>query len=123
MEASPLDWNTFAERMDEAKDAALHRRDRLAYLGGSVTWRIPNARIYITAEDAAKQLGVSPRRVRVLCEQRRIPGARRSRAGKGRGWLVPAERRSGGDYFVSVSPKTKGPALRAQVLSTADLPF
>ena len=123
MEASPLDWSTFAERMEAGRDAADRNRARLAYMGGRVTWKRPELTVYLSAEEAAAKLGVIERRVRALCKQRRIPGARRSRSGKGRGWLVPAHRQPDGEYRVIVTPKTLGPKLRALALSTANLPF
>ena len=135
MEASPLDWSTFAERMEAGRDAADRNRGRLAYLGSRVTWARPKLTIWLSSEDAAAQLGVIERRVRALCKQRRIPGARRLRTGKGRPWQIPAHRQPDGEYRVIVTPKTRGPALRSglerasspripvQSLSSGDIPF
>ena len=123
MEAYPLEWSTFAERMEAGRDAADRARGRLAYLGSRVTWARPKLTIWLSSEDAAAQLGVIERRVRALCKQRRIPGARRLRTGKGRPWQIPAHRQQDGEYRVIVTPKTLGPKLRALALSTANLPF
>ena len=41
---------------------------------------------YITAKEAAQKWGISQRRVQVLCEQGRIPGASRL----GWAWAVPS---------------------------------
>lgn len=40
----------------------------------------------ISAKEAAKLLGVSDRRIRVLCEEGRIPGAKKV---GGAGWILP----------------------------------
>ena len=113
MGASPLDWSTFAERMEAGRDAADRNRGRLAYLGARVTYKRPRLTVYQTPEEAAVQLGVIPRRVRALCDQGRIPGAFRARKGKGRPWRIPSHRQPDGTYLVVVTPKTKGPgALR-----------
>jgi excisionase family DNA binding protein len=42
---------------------------------------------FVTVEDAALRAGVSRQRVRLLCKQGRLPGARRF----GRDWLVPVQ--------------------------------
>lgn len=49
---------------------------------------------------AAKQRGISVRRLQILCKQRRIPGARFV----GRVWLLPEN--------YSVTPGLRGPKLR-----------
>lgn len=41
----------------------------------------------ITIAEAAQRLGLDPSRVRVLCRQRRIPGAKLL----GRVWMLPAD--------------------------------
>ncbi len=51
----------------------------------------------IDVATAAKQLGVDVSRVRVLCRERRIPGARLV----GRTWMIPQE--------FKVTPGTRGP--------------
>jgi hypothetical protein len=123
MEASPLEWSTFAERMEAGRDAADRDRARLAYMGGRVTWKRPELTVYLSAEETAVKLGVIERRVRALCKQRRIPGARRLRTGKGRPWQIPAHRQPDGEYRVIVTPKTLGPPLRSLLLSPGDLPI
>lgn len=54
----------------------------------------------ITLSIAAKQRGISVRRLQILCKQRRIPGARFV----GRIWMLPEN--------YSVLPGSRGPALR-----------
>jgi hypothetical protein len=56
----------------------------------------------ISADDGAARLGVTSRRFRVLCRERRISGARFI-AGR---WFVP-------ERFV-VTPGTRGPAMGAK---------
>lgn len=53
----------------------------------------------ISTAQAAEQLGVTPLRVRVLCKQRRIPGARLI---AGRVWMLPPD--------FEVTPGSRGPA-------------
>ena len=53
----------------------------------------------ITAQDAAAKSGVTVQRLRVLCRERRIPGARLI----GRQWFVPED--------FEVTPGERGPAL------------
>ena len=53
----------------------------------------------ITAAEAAAKLGITVVRLRVLCRERRIPGARLI----GRTWMLPAN--------FTVKPATRGPAL------------
>jgi len=40
---------------------------------------------YITAQEAAKKWGVTPRQVQILCKENRIPGASRM----SRIWIIP----------------------------------
>ena len=40
---------------------------------------------YITVQEAALKWGISPRRVGILCNQGRIPGAQRA----GSRWIIP----------------------------------
>jgi excisionase family DNA binding protein len=53
----------------------------------------------ISTGEAAIKLGVSKRRIQILCEQGRIKGARRI----GRAWVVPAT--------IRIEPADRGPAL------------
>ena len=54
----------------------------------------------ISSADGAAQLGVTPARIRALCQQRRISGARLI----GRIWMLPAD--------FNVTPATRGPKLK-----------
>jgi hypothetical protein len=56
----------------------------------------------ISIETAAARLRVTPARVRVLCRDRRIAGARLL----GRTWMLPAD--------FSVTPGTRGPKLKGR---------
>jgi hypothetical protein len=56
----------------------------------------------ITLAEAAKRQGVTPERIRVLCAQRRIPGARLT----GKVWRVSVQ--------FTITPGTRGPALSAR---------
>jgi hypothetical protein len=122
-ELQEYDHASFTDRMADGRDAADRDRRRLAYLGSRVSYALPKLVIWLSSEDAAAQLGVIERRVRALCKQRRIPGARRIRTGKGRPWQIPAHRQPDGEYRVIVTPKTLGPPLRSLLLSPGDLPI
>jgi hypothetical protein len=61
--------------------------------------------LLIDAEHAARVLGLTSKRVRVLCSQGRIPGARLF----GRMWQIPARARAGGALEIRVTPGTSGP--------------
>ena len=117
MELMEYDYASFRERMDQARDAKPHPDCRLRAV---VSWKRP-AR-YQTVEDAAARLGVSVRRVRALCDQRRIPGVIQRRSLKGKPYLIPRD-------AVPI-PGSRGPKSRsitglerAVPLSTPDLPF
>jgi excisionase family DNA binding protein len=55
----------------------------------------------ITTREAAVILGVSERRVQILCKQRRIKGAKLV---AGRAWQIPAD--------FEIKPGTRGPKLK-----------
>ena len=59
----------------------------------------------ISTADAAAILGVTPRRMRALCHQRRIPGARLT----GRDWHIPVT-----DGRIEIIPGTRGPNPRRE---------
>jgi len=52
--------------------------------------------MYMTAKEAAEKWGISDRRIRILCSERKIPGAFQ----EGRGWKIPidAEKPADGRY-------------------------
>jgi hypothetical protein len=54
----------------------------------------------ISSADGAAQLGVTPARIRALCQQRRITGARLI----GRTWMLPTD--------FKVKPAARGPKLQ-----------
>jgi hypothetical protein len=56
----------------------------------------------ISIDVAAAKLRVTPQRVRVLCRERRIAGARLI----GRTWMLPAD--------FDVTPGTRGPKLKGK---------
>jgi hypothetical protein len=64
----------------------------------------------LDAEGAARVLDVTPRRVRELCKQDRIPGARLF----GKSWQIYARIREGGKLEIKVTPGTRGPKARAK---------
>jgi hypothetical protein len=123
MEAHPLDWSTFAERMDDAKQTALQRTERLAYLGARVTWKQPSLILWRTVADVAAELGVSHSRVKLLIAQGRFGKCRRNRTVKAHPWLIPAHRTPSGDYQLRLSPGTRGPKLRLALSPVEEVPF
>ena len=111
MELMEYDYASFRERMDQARDAKPHPDCRLRAV---VSWKRP-AR-YQSVEDAAARLGVSVRRVRALCDQRRIPGVIQRRSRKGKPYLIPVD-------AVPI-PGSRGPRSKAALaLSPGEPPF
>ena len=109
---------TFSERMDEAKDAALHR-DYSRVLA-TVTGRRKPLTAWWSVELAAQQLGVKPRRVRQLIARGAFPRTRQT--GRGRGsphevlaYLLP----DGKTYGLRVKAGRRGP-LAPYSLSESD---
>ena len=85
---------TFAERMDRARDELDHERH--AYQGRYTV--LPRCRVILklsTAEVAALW-GVTEQQVRLLLARKAIPGAKRSRKGKGKPWTIPGKRGNDG---------------------------
>jgi hypothetical protein len=93
----------FSRRMEEARDVAATREPPGRAAG--VTWKIPPAVVWRSVEEAAVELRVSGQRVRFLCSDGRIPGARRT----GRPWKIPARRGAGGVYRIEVLEGSRGP--------------
>lgn len=58
---------------------------------------------FLSTSEYAAKLGVTPMRVRRLCQDGRIPGAKKI----GRDWVIPAGARP--------IPGTKGPAARWEI--------
>jgi len=117
-------WTTFSERMDAAKDAAASRRAP-AGLSGGVTWKRPPAVVWRKVADVSIELGVSTARVKLLVVSGRFGRCKRG-PGKGRPWLIPAFRETGGTYHLRVSPGKRGPkADRLPIFQDTceDLPF
>jgi len=127
MEYAPWMESSFRERMDEARDTAVIEacsRSRVT----RVTWAVkmrPKPVEWWTAEYLAAELGVSVARVKLLCGQGRIPGAKRPRKGRGSPWAIPANW-NGHRHVVTVTPGSRGPKLKtSKVLSPSEseVPF
>ena len=85
---------TFADRMDQARDNL--DPERHAYQGRYTV--LPRSRVILklsTAEVAALW-GVTEQQVRLLLARKAIPGAKRSRKGKGKPWTIPGKRGNDG---------------------------
>lgn len=101
---------SFRDRMEEAHDAAQQRDYSL--LRGTVTYRLERLRESWTVEQLAALWGVSVSRVKALCGQGRIQGARRSKHGKGRPWGIQVHRQPDGTYLPRLTTGSRGPAIR-----------
>ena len=113
---------SFQERMETGREASRRSLDRRAYLGATVTWKRPPLRLWWTAEDLARFLGVSTTRAKLLRGSGRVLGASRTGTGKGSPWRLRAFRQGDGSYAPTISPGRRGPALKA--LSPAEeVPF
>ena len=121
MEQTYAAWDcpTFSERMDDAKDAALLRRESTSRLRGRVSWRVPTMRQLVTVAQAALELGVSEARVKILCGQGRIAGAKRSKR-RSRPWDIPTQRQPDGTYRIIVVAGKRGPKMRNALSPAGD---
>ncbi len=102
----------FQERLQAGKDAELHR-DR-AYLGARIVTARKPLRCPLSVDQVADILRCSPARVRLLCGQRRIKGARRifgKGAGRGKGWRIVGHLQADGSYRPIILERQKGPKL------------
>jgi hypothetical protein len=111
-----MEWSvydpTFIERMEAGKDAAILRRDQLAYLGARIVTRRPKP-LTVSVEEAAIILGVSAEMVRRICRRGGIVGAKRVRVGRGKGWAIPAITESG-VLTIRVQRGKRGPSGKYQ---------
>jgi hypothetical protein len=89
---------TFSERMDRARDQL--DPERHAYASRYTV--LPRCRVLLTLStgQVAKLWGVTPQQVRHVLKRGGIPGAKRSKKGKGTGWDIPAKR--GNDGVIGV---------------------
>ena len=60
---------------------------------------------YLSTFEAAKKWGLSPRRVGVLCNENRIPGAQRA----GSRWIIPADAEKPADARIRSGKYIKKP--------------
>lgn len=110
---------SFRERMESAKDAALHRDASKAR--ARVKERRGPLIEYWSVSFVAGELGVTETRVKALCASGRFGKCRRSRSGKGRPYLIPAHWQRDGSYRLKLEPGKRGPKFRAGVDVPVDL--
>ena len=53
---------------------------------------------FISAPEYAKQLGITPKRISVLCKQGRIPGAFKLGTGSTCSWVIPRDTKDPRDF-------------------------
>ena len=89
---------TFSERMDRARDQL--DPERHAYASRYTV--LPRCRVVLALStgQVAALWGVTEQQVRLLLARGAIPGAKRSRKGKGKPWTIPAKR--GNDGVIGV---------------------
>jgi len=89
---------TFNDRMDRARDAL--DPERFAYMPRYTV--LPRWRVFLALStgEVAALWGVTEQQVRLLLARGAIPGAKRSRKGKGKPWQIPAKR--GNDWVIRV---------------------
>ena len=112
---------TFNEKMDRARDELDHERH--AYQGRYTV--LPRSRVILklsTAEVAALW-GVTEQQVRLLLARGAIPGAKRSRKGKGKPWTIPAKRGNDGTILVECHRGERGKNAPYFKSDTGPVPF
>jgi len=117
MYASPeaLSPISFRDSMADAQDAALHRSGLSSRPTVKVVSSRAPLRVWYSVDLVADLLRVSPARVRLLCGQGRIVGAKRKRGT--RPWRIPAHLIEGtrDRYRVIVTPGKRGPVATFEV--------
>ena len=112
---------TFNDRMDRARDAL--DPERFAYMPRYTV--LPRCRVFLALSTGAvaKLWGVSEQQVRLLLARGAIPGAKRSRTGKGRAWQIPAKRTASGEYAVECHRGERGKSAPYFKPGTGAVPF
>jgi excisionase family DNA binding protein len=117
-----VDTPSFRDYMDEQREIAERKSKNVCAYPVDVKARVPRKLEWWTVADVAARLGVTDTRVKALCRNGQIPGAKH----KGRAWRIPA-RYDGGEYRLTVLPGKRGPAssYETQILLRLDddIPF
>ena len=100
---------SFQELLQAGRDYRDSTREKLAYLGGRVTYQRKARRIVVGIADAAAMLGCSEQRIRALAGQRRIVGARKMGP---RRWRIPAYLQPNGCYLPKLTAGARGSELK-----------
>ena len=97
---------TFSERMDRARDQL--DPERHAYRSRYTV--LPRCRVILALStgEVASLWGVTEQQVRLLLARGAIPGAKRSRKGKGKPWTIPAKRGNDGVIRVECHRGSRG---------------
>jgi len=112
---------TFSERMDRARDQL--DPERHAYASRYTV--LPRCRVFLALStgEVAKLWGVTEQQVRLLLARGAIPGAKRSRTGKGRAWQIPAKRGNDGVIRVECHRGERGKSAPYFKPGTGAVPF
>ena len=112
---------TFADRMDQARDNLDPERHSYA----SRYTVLPRCRVVLALStgQVAALWGVTEQQVRLLLARGAIPGAKRSRTGKGRAWQIPANRGNDGVIRVECHRGERGRNAPYFKAGTGAVPF
>ena len=112
---------TFNDRMNRAKDAL--DPERFAYASRYTV--LPRCRVFLALSTGAvaKLWGVTEQQVRLLLARGAIPGAKRSRKGKGKPWTIPAKRGNDGTILVECHRGERGKNAPYFKSDTGPVPF
>ena len=112
---------TFADRMDQARDNLDPERHSYA----SRYTVLPRCRVLLALSTGAvaKLWGVTEQQVRLLLSRGAIPGAKRSRKGKGKPWTIPAKRGNDGVIRVECHRGERGRNAPYFKSDTGPVPF
>lgn len=128
-DATVLAPYSFRDRMDEAKDAAVHR-DRSRPLARVLERRGPlidywPVSVVCEVLKGPDGIPLSATRVKTLANQGRFGKCKRSKVGKGRAILIPVHWQSDNSYKLKIERGKRGPVLRSLLLSPGpeEVPF
>ena len=112
---------TFTDRMDRARDEL--DPERHAYASRYTV--LPRWRVFLALStgQVAALWGVTEQQVRLLLSRGAIPGAKRSRKGKGKPWTIPAKRGNDGVIRVECHRGERGKNAPYFKSDTGPVPF
>lgn len=118
----PYSFRDAMERAREAKQTEECRRWTVSRCAPLAWKRRPRLVEWWSVPMLSEALGISAARVKFLCGEGRIVGAKRLRVGKGAPWAIPA-RWNGKEHIVTVTPGSRGPRMRKSLSPSEEVPF